>query len=180
MKGKSMNKVAAVVGPALGLKGDVVVRLHTDSPDLLTSGTVFYCEGVADNQLTLAHLRTHNGKRVMHFEEVNDRNAAETLRGRELLIESHPEPDAWYPEQLKGLRACTLSGYYLGTVHDLILAGAQDLLEIETDRGMVLVPFVHQLVPEVNIDGGVIILDPPAGLFDDAPEPTSPEAPDAL
>ena len=45
--------------------------------------------------------------------------------------------------------------------------GAQDLLLVGTERGEVMVPFVRQLVPTVDVEGGRVVIDPPPGLFDD-------------
>ncbi|MGH3838085.1 MAG: PRC-barrel domain-containing protein, partial [Pseudonocardiaceae bacterium] len=54
----------------------------------------------------------------------------------------------------------------LGTVREVVHAPASDLLVVETDRGEVLVPFVRAIVPEVDLAGGRVVLDPPAGLLD--------------
>ena len=95
------------------------------------------------------------------------REEAEALRGARLLVDAHPEEDAWYPHELKGLEARTPSDDVLGTVSGLTPGAAQDLLLVATDRGTVMVPFVTALVPTVDVEGGVVIIDAPPGLFDD-------------
>ena len=79
----------------------------------------------------------------------------------------HEEEDAWYPHQLKGLAARTRSGEVLGTVSGLTPGAAQDLLLVKTQAGTVMVPFVTQLVPTVDVEGGFVVIDAPPGLFDD-------------
>ena len=95
------------------------------------------------------------------------REEAEALRGARLLVEEHEEEDAWYPHQLKGLTARTPSGEVLGTVSGLTPGAAQDLLLVTTEAGTVMVPFVTQLVPTVDVEGGFVVIDAPPGLFDD-------------
>ena len=84
-----------------------------------------------------------------------------------LLVEEHEEEDAWYPHQLKGLKALTPKGEELGTVSGVRFGSAQDLLLVRTPEGTVMVPFVAQIVPEVDLESGVVTIDAPPGLFDD-------------
>jgi 16S rRNA processing protein RimM len=88
------------------------------------------------------------------------------------------EEDAWYPHQLQGLAAVTRDGVALGTVKDLLTGLAQDLLVVTgTDGGEVLVPFVTALVPEVDVRGGRVVVDPPLGLFVELPAPEEDDGP---
>ena len=95
---------------------------------------------------------------------------AELLRGTKLLLDIgvSDEPDAWYEHELVGLRAILADGTDLGEVIRLDAGAAQDLLVVRRSGGgqEVLVPFVAALVPEVDIAGGRVVLDPPGGMFD--------------
>nr|WP_283241435.1 PRC-barrel domain-containing protein [Mobiluncus curtisii] len=74
--------------------------------------------------------------------------------------------DGFYRHELVGLRAMNLAGETLGTISDLLLAPAQDLLEVTTAEGeKILVPFVYEIVPDVDLDNGLVTMDPPGGLF---------------
>jgi 16S rRNA processing protein RimM len=76
------------------------------------------------------------------------------------------DPDEFYDSDLVGLSAVTITGTDLGPVLDVIhLAGAVYLLfnVAGVER---MVPFVASIVPEVDLDGGRIVVDPPDGLFD--------------
>ena len=64
-------------------------------------------------------------------------------------------------------RDLRLAGDVLGTVSGLRPGAAQDLLLVDTPAATVMVPFVSALVPTVDVDGGVVVIDPPPGLFDD-------------
>jgi 16S rRNA processing protein RimM len=106
----------------------------------------------------------------LFLEGIQDRSQAETLVKAILLIETDLEqlpedPEAWYDHQLVGLTAL-VGDEIVGKVIRVDHLPAQDLLAIETSNGEVLVPFVKQIVPSVDIQKGQVVLTPPAGLFE--------------
>ncbi len=162
-----MRVRAAIVGPARGLRGEVVLDVRTDDPDRLAPGSRLRTDSSATPEVTIASARQHNARLLVTFEEASTREEAEALRGAELLVDEVEEADAWYPHQLVGLSAQTPDGDALGTVIGLRNGTAQDLLLVRTPGGTVMVPFVEQLVPEVDVEGGIVVVDAPAGLFND-------------
>ena len=158
-----MQLTAAIVGPAHGLRGEVIVDVRSDDPEVLAPGARLDIAGEKPH-LTVRSVRVHKERVLASFEECNSREEAEALRGARLLVDAHPEEDAWYP---KGLEARTPSGDVLGTVSGLTPGAAQDLLLVATEHGTVMVPFVTALVPTVDVEGGVVVIDAPPGLFDD-------------
>lgn len=161
-----MQLTAAIVGPAHGLRGEVILDVRSDDPEVLAPGASLEIAG-RGAALTVRSVRVHKDRVLASFEECASREDAEALRGARLLVEEHEEEDAWYPHQLKGLAARTPAGEDLGTVTGLTPGAAQDLLLVKTPAGTVMVPFVTQLVPTVDVEGGVVIIDAPPGLFDD-------------
>lgn len=167
----------ARVGKPHGVRGEVTVQLFTDDPGRrLAPGAVLLREPGKDTAdrstrvLTVAAQRWNKNICLLGFEEIRDRTAAENLRGSVLFVELAAEPeddgDEWYSHELEGLRCVDPSGETLGTVRELITGPAQDLLAVETPESEeVLVPFVQELVPEIDVEAGVIRLDPPHGLF---------------
>ena len=59
-----------------------------------------------------------------------------------------------------------MSGDLLGPVKDIAHVAGADYLVLTVDGNERLVPFVSAIVPTVDVDGGVVIIDPPDGLFD--------------
>ncbi len=172
-----MLRLVARIGRAHGLRGEVTVALHTDEPEQrFRPGTEFslsLAQAEPGQRLSLRAAREHSGTWLLAFDEVADRTAAEKLKGQKLYLDlpAQPgsEPDAWYPEELVGLTAVSVDGVPLGEVAALLSGGAQDLLAIRRDdQSKVLVPFVLELVPIVDIPGGRVVLDPPGGMFSDA------------
>lgn len=127
--------------------------------------------GDAGGTLTVETVRPHGGALLIRFAGVADRDAAAQLSGLVLTadVTALPElddPDEFYDHQLEGLAAVGPDGVALGTVREVVHAPASDLLVLETDHGESLVPFVREIVPQVDLAGGRVVLDPPPGLLD--------------
>ena len=166
-----MQRVVARIGRAHGLKGEVSAETRTDVPELrFVPGAVFSTDPAPVGPLTLVDGRDHSGVLILRFEGVTTREGAELLRGTKLLLDIgvSDEPDAWYEHELVGLRVVLADGTDLGEVIRLDAGAAQDLLVVRRSGAgqEVLVPFVAALVPEVDIAGGRVVLDPPGGMFD--------------
>jgi 16S rRNA processing protein RimM len=169
---------------AHGLKGALKLELYTDDPERrFVPGAEFSLQ-VPDSspwhgkRLTLRELRWYNGHPVGFFEGVDDRTAAERLVKAILWVEhvdeEAPEPDAWYDHQLVGL-AVIRDGERIGEVAHVDHLPAQDLLIVRSKGREVMVPFVSAIVPEVDLAAGTLTVTPPAGLFEELPEPEASE-----
>ncbi len=186
-KGVGMTSIELLVGKigrAHGLRGDVAVDVRTDEPDKrLVNGAVFTTER---GPLTVVSSRWHSGRLIVHFTEVPDRTAAETLRGTELRVEvprdvRPDDPDEFYDHQLVGLRVETDTGEVVGAVGEVLHLPAHDLLAVHREHDEVLVPFVSEFVPVVDLDGGRLVLTDRPGLLvmDAAPaDPPDTEPPE--
>jgi 16S rRNA processing protein RimM len=161
---------------AHGLKGAIKLELYTDSPDQrFKPGQVLELQVPETSEwfgktIKVSELRFYNQSPVLFLEGIENRSQAETLIKAILLIEIDldklpEEPEAWYDHQLLGLEAL-VENTVVGKVIRVDHLPAQDLLAIETTNGEVLVPFVKQIVPTVDISKGQIVLDPPVGLFE--------------
>jgi len=125
--------------------------------------------------VTVTELRWYNAQPVLFLEGVTDRTQAESLIKAILLVEQDltevpNEPEAWYQQQLVGLKVIR-EGVQVGTVLRVEDYPAQDMLIIKTtDDREVMVPFVKAIVPEVNIEEQYISVTPPVGLFEELEE----------
>jgi 16S rRNA processing protein RimM len=166
-----MEVLVARIGKPHGIRGEVTVQLFTDAPeDRFEPGAVFRAEGIPLPELTVTKARWNKETLIVAFEQVPDRNTAETLRGATLFIDSDDtdddEDDAWYEHELVGLDV-RVDGQAVGKVTALRTMAVQDLLVVElADGHEVLVPFVGEIVPEVDPEGGFITVEPPAGLLE--------------
>ncbi|MGB5951390.1 MAG: ribosome maturation factor RimM [Ornithinimicrobium sp.] len=164
----------ARVGKPHGLRGEVTVQVHTDEPqERLRVGALLRAQGVDDEPLEIETVRVHQGRYLIGFVGVHDRDGAELLRNTTLYADVAIAPmgetpeGGYYEGDLIGMQVLTRSGDVVGTVTGLHTRPAQDLLEISRPDGpTVQVPFVHALVPEVDSEQRRVVIDPPAGLLD--------------
>jgi 16S rRNA processing protein RimM len=164
--------VGQIVRPH-GLRGEVIVDVRTDEPESrFVVGTTLITENGGPPALTIEAVRPHQGRLLMVFDGVYDRDLADRLRGVRLCVDSAevapPEdPDEFHDHQLVGLSAVTPAGEVVGEVTGVDHAPASDLLVLRRpDGASALVPFVKAIVPEVDLAAGCVVVDPPAGLFD--------------
>jgi len=166
-----MKVVIARIGKAHGLRGEVTVQVLTGAPDeRFVPGATFATDPADSGPLVLRSARDNNGILLLGFEDTDDRSGAEALRGTMLLadpLEEDGDEDTWYERDLVGLKAVTIDGDQIGRVIALESRPSQDLLVIRLIDGReARIPFVTALVPEVDVDGGRVVLDPPPGLLD--------------
>jgi 16S rRNA processing protein RimM len=166
--------VVGRVAKAHGIRGELTVDVRTDSPEQrFAAGSVLTGrtrEG-STRTLTVTAARSHSGRLLVRFDEVPDRDTAESLRGLLLLadtddLEPTDDPDEFYDHELEGLRAELADGTVVGVVREVVHAPAGELLALDRDGEEILVPFVRVIVPEVDVQGGRVVLDPPEGLLD--------------
>ena len=170
--------VVGHVANAHGTDGEVVVRPLTDHPEeSFSPGVVLLSGGETEDApdydrppLRVETSRPHKGGFLIHFGGVRDRNEADALRGLYLyrgIEELAPlDDDEVFHHQLVGLEVRMEGRGVIGTVDEVYEAMPFDLLEIRTDTGMVLVPYSREVVPEVDVEGGWLRIDPPEGLLE--------------
>jgi len=181
-----MRIVVGRVGRPHGIRGEVVIGVRTDEPDLrFAVGATVDARNSPDEDrpddssagqpLRVASARWHSGQLLVAFAGITDRTAAAELTGSWLSVDSSqlPEtgdPDEFRDHELIGLSVRTCAGDPVGLVTDVLHYG-QDLLVVRRADGPgdeYLVPFVKAIVPEVDVRAGVVVIDPPPGLLDPA------------
>jgi 16S rRNA processing protein RimM len=167
--------VVGRIGRAHGIKGEVAVEVRTDEPELrLAPGAVLATDPAATGPLTIATGRVHSGRLMLRFEGVADRTAAEALRGTLLIAEVDPQetpedPEEFYDHQLIDLDVVTADGREVGRIAEITHLPYQDLLVVERpDGSQVLIPFVSEIVPEIDLEEQRAVVDPPPGLLDES------------
>ncbi|WP_346346667.1 ribosome maturation factor RimM, partial [Streptomyces sp. SID161] len=172
-----MQLVVARIGRAHGIKGEVTVEVRTDEPELrLAPGAVLATDPAATGPLTIATGRVHSGRLLLRFEGVTDRNGAEALRNTLLIAEIDPEElpegeDEYYDHQLIDLDVVTEDGTEVGRITEISHLPSQDLFIVERPDGSeVMIPFVEEIVTEIDLEEQRAVVTPPPGLIDDRAE----------
>lgn len=162
--------VGAFAG-AHGVRGMVKLRSFTEDPEAIAAYGPLFDEGGA-RRFEIRLEGRSGGLLLARMSWVEDRNAAEALKGLRLYVPREalppPESDEFYIVDLIGLAVEGKGGEAYGkvlAVHDF---GAGELLEIgAADGRSEMIPFTAETVPEVDQAGGRIVIDPPAGLFEE-------------
>ncbi len=138
-----------------GLRGEVVVALSTNRPERVARGAVLHVDA---GPLTVVSSRPHQHRHIVRFEGVDDRTAAEALHGQVLRAEPLEDPDALWVHELIGATVVDQHGTEHGTVTEVEVNPASDLLVLE---GGALVPLTFV----VERGDGRITVDVPEGLL---------------
>jgi 16S rRNA processing protein RimM len=160
-----------------GVRGELVLEVHTDAPEQrFTVGSVHTTEPPERGPIVLRAVRRHQGRLLVMLEGVTDRTAAERLSGTAVVADGATsprihDPDEFWDHQLIGLAVELPDGRRVGEVADVLHPRSQtgqELLAVRlaSDGREVLVPFVVQVVPRVDVDQGVVVIDPPEGLLE--------------
>ena len=157
------------VGRPHGLDGTVVVHPETDNPERFEPGQRLTED--SGRKLTVERSRRSQSVLLVSFTEVTDREGAEALRGLNLTIgpsDRRPlEEGEFWPEDLIGLEARDPEGRMLGVVSAVDQDGPQHRLTVTTGSGAHVVPLVDFLVPRIDLNERVVIVNPIAGLLDE-------------
>jgi len=153
------------IGKAHGILGEATIEVRTDeAEDRFAIGAVL--ETDSHGKLTVVSARVHNGILLLGFQGIEDRNSIETLRNELLYAEVDIQApgideDDYHVLQLVGCTAYLVDGDEFGTVTDVLNLPGQDVLAIKSADGEVLIPFVRQLVPVVDIKAKRMTVIPP-------------------
>lgn len=181
-----MELVVGRIVKSHGIRGEVVVDIRTDSPEerfatgsALATRTRRSKGSSVPETLNVEAARNHSGRLLVRFAGVGSRDDADALRGVELLVDSDSfEPldddDEFYDHQLEGLdvRVENTGAASIGQVSEVLHTPAGEVLSITTladgpHAGReVLVPFIEQFVPTVDLAAGTVVITPPDGLLD--------------
>jgi len=168
-----MNKdrvLLGVVAAPHGVRGLVRIKSFTEDPMAVAAYGPLSDE-TGRKAYRVEALSAARGAVLARIEGVADRTAAEALRGLRLYVERERLPGTgereWYEADLIGLAAVGRDGRDWGKViafHDF---GAGSVMEVSggSSTKTVMLPFTDEAVPEIDVAGGKVVIEPPAGLL---------------
>ncbi len=165
--------IGRVVG-VHGVRGELKVEILTQDPQRFGQlERVFVgLEGEEPVPWPLEAYRLHKGRALLKLAQCDDRNTAETLRGYLLQVpleEAIPlEEDEYYEHQILDLDVWTVAGEHLGRVADIIYTGANEVYVVRSVAPVlreILIPAIEDVVLEVDLEAGHLVVELPAGLL---------------
>lgn len=161
--------VIGKVTTTFGTKGEIKVRPFTESLEVFKRSVDLF---LGDSPFRVLNIRSYRSDVLVTLDGVHSREEAIGFTG--MLVSTSkkhfPEKaeDEYYWFELKGLKVVTVEGRDLGTVRNIIPTGAHDVLEIQGPAGEVLLPWIDEVLAQVDMIAGVIVVDPLEGLVPDA------------
>jgi 16S rRNA processing protein RimM len=166
---------------AHGVRGELVVELMTDAPDVIfASGARVFLgtaageiwrdpETAATRELKVLASRPFKGGLLVTLDAVSDRTEAERWNDRHLLVPigelTEPEEGELFLHELGGMRVLDQTGAALGEVRAWYRVPHGVLLDVHTARGDVALPFNEQFVRRVDRAGRTLTVAIPDELF---------------
>jgi 16S rRNA processing protein RimM len=167
--------VVGVATRAHGVHGEVAIQQRSDNPDRWIEGAVVF--GEDGTAFTIVSVRGSGPRLVVRLGGIEDRTAAEALRGRTFVVPTSwlpplPAGEYW-PHQLDGAEVVTESGRSLGTVSDIVATPVNDLwVAVDAGGTETLVPAIRDVVVDVDIVARRILVRDVPGLTAPDDEPT--------
>jgi 16S rRNA processing protein RimM len=152
-----------------GIRGELKIRLETDFTERFRQPLTVYI-GPQHLRHELQSYRPHKGHGILKLEGLDSRDEAEALRGLEIQVpiaEAMPlAPGQYYEYQLEGLAVSTEEGEDLGVVAEILQTGGNAVLIARGRRGEVLIPALRDVMREVDLEEGRLVVRLPRGLLD--------------
>lgn len=146
----------------------MLLDLLTDFPNRLAQHERLYA-GEERRPLEIGAIRRHGADWLLSLAEVRDRDAAEALRGTILYLRYDDLPPlpagVYYLHQIEGLSVATETGEELGRVKEILKTGANDVYVVRGEKGEILLPAVPQVIREIRIAEGRMIVRLMEGLI---------------
>ncbi|QIS21702.1 ribosome maturation factor RimM [Nocardia terpenica] len=172
-----MELVVGRVAKSHGVRGELVIEVRTDEPEqrfapgALLRGRLPRAKTL--QEYTIESVREHSGRLLVRLRGIDDRAAADALRGTVFLVDTadlppSDDPDEFYDHELEGLTVRLTDGSVVGEVTEVLHSAAGELLSVRAvdDGREILIPFVTAIVPTVSIADRLVVIDPPEGLLD--------------
>lgn len=169
--------IVGEIRKAHGIKGECLVDLATDDVGAIYAAGATLLVGDREGQplepgltVTVRATRPYKGGLLISFVDIDDRDFAENLRGRTLLIRSEDarplESGEFFLHELVGLDVYTQEGERVGAVREVYEAAQGHVLGVGDGEREHLVPFNAQIVRDVDVDAGRIVIEPIPGLLE--------------
>jgi len=160
-------KTAVTVGrisAAHGIRGEVKVEPLSDFPERFERGSRLWLNG---KPCDVERGRWQGRNVILKLQGVDDRTQAEALAGKELLTPEAmqiQDEDVYYLHDIIGLRVEDAAGETLGQLADVFSTGANDVYVVRGDQGELLLPALDDVICEVDVTAGRIVVEVPEGI----------------
>jgi 16S rRNA processing protein RimM len=160
--------IGRIVAPR-GVRGELKVEMLTEDPQRFYElETVYLGEQQVPFALLNISLHPPKNQAFLQLEGIHDRDSADTWRDAYVYVAMEDalplEEGQYYFHQIEGLSVVTTDGEPLGRIQEILATGANDVYVIDGPQGELLLPAIRDVVQEIDLDKGVIVVRVPEGL----------------
>jgi 16S rRNA processing protein RimM len=152
-----------------GLRGEIRMEVWTEFPERLKGGRTVYV-GSDYVPIKVRSVRSHDRFLLIAFHGINTPELAGTIRNKWVYVRADQVPSLsegeYYHHQIVGLQVVSNEGQLLGVVASILETGTNDVLLIRPEKGQdILLPYIDEVILEVDLQGGLIKVHPLPGLL---------------
>ncbi|WP_066193946.1 MULTISPECIES: ribosome maturation factor RimM [Gracilibacillus] len=155
-----------------GIKGEVKVLRITDFEERFEQGNVLWIQTEGQDtmqQVTIDGHRNHKNFDLLHFKGWDNINDVERLKNALLVIDKAQLGDLaeneFYYHEIIGCKVHTTDEVYIGKVTEILSPGANDVWVVSGQGKQHLIPYIEEVVKQVNVEEQEIIIEPMEGLL---------------
>lgn len=151
-----------------GIRGEIKIIPLTDDPKRYEDLTKVYVEGEV-GEFEIERVWYKKNFVILKFKNYNNINEVLNFKNRFILIHEEdavqlPE-DTYFIHQIIGLKVYHFNGNEIGEIIDVIQPGGNDVYVVKNSKKDILIPAIKEVVKEINIDEGKVIIDPIEGMI---------------
>ena len=155
-----------------GIRGEIrFLPFNPTSTTIRAGAIVILRHAGTEHPRRVTGVRPHNHFQLLTLEGCPSMTVAETLVGAEVCVPASalppPAPGEIYHRQIIGLAVVTVDGTPVGTVTEIMPLRSSDVCVVRAGTREHLVPLVADIVKEIDVPGGRMVIDPPPGLLGD-------------
>ncbi len=166
---KEFLEIGKIVGTH-GIRGEVRVELWCDSGEFFSYFKKLYLDSKGEEKLVVKS-RPHKNIALMKIKDIENIDDVLPLVGKVLYMDRNDCPlpdDVYFVQDIIGCEVRNVNDNTLyGKVTDVLRTGANDVYQVEGDRGVVLIPKIDDIVKSVDVDRELILIEPMEGLFNE-------------
>jgi len=157
---------------AWGVTGEMIISPLTDDLKRFTQVVkVFISDSEGKEKIyVIKRSRIFQGKVLLQLEGIEDRQSADSLKGRYLEIDKKdvpPTPEGrYYLFDLIGCQVVSLKGKKIGEVKEVLFFPANDVLVVEKGKDEYYIPLIKDVVKKIDLIEKLVLIDPISGLLE--------------
>ena len=154
-----------------GIRGEMRFNPWCDTPDFVKKFKTLYFDNNGEKSIKVTSARPHGNMVILMLEGIDDIDKAKALKNTVLFMkrsDAKLPKGTWFRQELFDCKVFDdNTGKELGVITDVSETGANDVWHIKTSYGEVLIPAIKQVIVSVDVESGIIKINPIKGLFKD-------------